>query len=83
MWALSPSEEDRNNRLDRERAIVKPQSLAHVVRRTRRFDELVQWYCTVLGAEVVHSDGMLAFLRRRQRTRSIEAAVWSHRSVLG
>src|SRR5262249_39058829 len=53
---------DRRNRLARERGIVKPQKLAHVVRRTTRFDELVKWYCAVLGAEVVHSDGMLAFL---------------------
>ena len=55
-------EPDRRNRLARARGTVKPQKLAHVVRRTTRFDELVKWYCTVLGAEVVHSDGMLAFL---------------------
>ena len=53
---------DRKDRLARERGIVKPRKLAHVVRRTARFDELVKWYCAVLGAEVVHSDGMLAFL---------------------
>jgi catechol-2,3-dioxygenase len=55
-------EMDRKNRIASERGIVKPQKLAHVVRRTSRFDELVHWYCTVLGAEVVHSDGVLAFL---------------------
>ena len=53
---------DRTHRLAADRGIVKPQKLAHIVRRTSRFDELVRWYCTVLGAEVVHSDGMLAFL---------------------
>jgi len=53
---------DRKERLAAERGILKPQKLAHVVRRTGRFEELVRWYCTVLGAEVVHSDGMLAFL---------------------
>jgi len=53
---------DRTRRLAVDRAVVKPRQLAHVVRRTARFDELVRWYCTVLGAEVVHSDGMLAFL---------------------
>lgn len=52
----------RRSRLTAERGIVKPQKLAHVVRRTGRFDELVKWYCTVLGAQVVHSDGVLAFL---------------------
>ena len=54
--------EDRKRRLARERGVVKPRQLAHVVRRTSRFEELVRWYCTVLNAEVVHSDGMLAFL---------------------
>ena len=54
--------EDRKRRLARERGVVKPRQLAHVVRRTSRFEELVRWYCTVLGAEVVHSDGTLAFL---------------------
>ena len=53
---------DRRARLAADRGIVKPQKLAHIVRRTARFEELVQWYCAVLGAEVVHSDGMLAFL---------------------
>ncbi|MBI1814118.1 MAG: VOC family protein [Deltaproteobacteria bacterium] len=54
--------EDRQRRLSVNRGVVKPRQLAHVVRRTARFDELVRWYCTVLGAEVVHSDGVLAFL---------------------
>jgi catechol-2,3-dioxygenase len=54
--------EDRQRRLAPERGVAKPRQLAHVVRRTSRFEELVRWYCTVLGAEVVHSDGMLAFL---------------------
>jgi len=53
---------ERRNLLAAERGVVKPRQLAHVVRRTSRFDELVHWYCTVLGAEVAHSDGMLAFL---------------------
>ncbi len=56
------TESDRKKRLAADRSVVKPHKLAHVVRRTSRFGELVQWYCTVLGAEVVHSDGMLAFL---------------------
>jgi len=55
-------EDERTRSLAPTRGIVKPRQLAHVVRRTGRFDELVRWYCTVLGAEVVHSDGMLAFL---------------------
>ena len=53
---------DRQRQLAADRAIVKPRQLAHVVRRTARLDEMVRWYCTVLGAEVVHADAMLAFL---------------------
>ena len=53
---------DRKERLAAARGVLKPQKLAHVVRRTARFDDMVRWYCTVLGAEVVHSDGTLAFL---------------------
>jgi catechol-2,3-dioxygenase len=53
---------ERHAHLAAERGTLKPQKLAHVVRRTARFAELVEWYCTVLGAEVVQSDGMLAFL---------------------
>jgi catechol 2,3-dioxygenase-like lactoylglutathione lyase family enzyme len=54
--------DDRQKRLAAARGVLKPQKLAHVVRRTSRFDDMVRWYCTVLGAEVVHSDGTLAFL---------------------
>ena len=52
---------ERTQRLVAERR-VRPTQLAHVVRRTSRLEELVRWYCTVLRAEVVHTDGMLAFL---------------------
>jgi len=55
-------QEDRRRRLAVDRDIAKPRQLAHVVRRTARFEELVRWYCTVLGTDVVHSDGTLAFL---------------------
>jgi len=55
-------QENRKRALAEDRGRVRPRQLAHVVRRTARFEELVCWYCTVLGAEVVHSDGMLAFL---------------------
>jgi catechol-2,3-dioxygenase len=54
--------EDRASALAPDRGRVVPKQLAHVVRRTARFDEMVTWYVTVLGAEVVHSDGILAFL---------------------
>jgi catechol-2,3-dioxygenase len=52
----------RKERLAPTRGPIAPAQLAHVVRRTTRFDELIDWYCTVLGAKVVHRDAMLAFL---------------------
>jgi catechol-2,3-dioxygenase len=56
------AENDRKARLAASRGAVKPRKLAHIVRRTGRFDVLVRWYCSVLGAVVVDSAGMLAFL---------------------
>jgi catechol-2,3-dioxygenase len=56
------TKEDRNAKLSPTRGRVAPMKLAHVVRRTARFEEMLAWYQTFLGAEVVHSDGMLAFL---------------------
>ena len=53
---------DRSTELDPSRGRVPPCKLAHIVRRTKRFDEMVRWYETVFGAHVVHADGMLAFL---------------------
>ena len=53
---------DRKERLAAGRGPVKPQKLAHVVRRTSQLEEVIHWYCTVLGAKVVHRDGTLAFL---------------------
>jgi catechol-2,3-dioxygenase len=54
--------QDRNAALDPARGRIAPIKLAHIVRRTTRFDEMVRWYQTVFGARVVHADGMLAFL---------------------
>jgi catechol-2,3-dioxygenase len=56
------NDEDRTAKLAPDRGAVPPAKLAHIVRRTRRLDEMVRWYCLVLGAEVVHSDDVLAFL---------------------
>lgn len=53
---------DRNAKLANSRGAVPPASLAHIVRRTSRFTELVRWYQLFLGARIVHADGMLAFL---------------------
>jgi catechol-2,3-dioxygenase len=54
--------EDRSAKLAADRGRIAPVKLAHFVRRTSRFAEMLHWYQTVLGATVVHSDGVLAFL---------------------
>ena len=41
---------------------ISPAKFAHFVLRTGQIDKMAEWYRTVLGAEVVHSDGILAFL---------------------
>ena len=45
-----------------ERGRIAPAQLAHFVRKTARFQEMVEWYQLVLEAEVVFSNEMLAFL---------------------
>lgn len=42
--------------------IVSPQKLAHFVLRTSRFEDLVDWYQTVLGAVPAFKNDFLAFL---------------------
>ena len=42
--------------------MASPHKLAHMVLQTRRFEELIKWYCNVFEAEVVHKDDALAFL---------------------
>jgi catechol-2,3-dioxygenase len=54
--------EDRARKLAPDRGRLAPTKLAHFVRRTSRFEEMLHWYQTVLAAEIVHSDGVLAFL---------------------
>jgi catechol 2,3-dioxygenase-like lactoylglutathione lyase family enzyme len=54
--------EDRQAKLSESRGRIPPIKLAHIVRRTARFDAMLDWYQKVLGAEIVHSDGVLAFL---------------------
>jgi catechol 2,3-dioxygenase-like lactoylglutathione lyase family enzyme len=42
--------------------MIKPSKFAHVVYQTRRYDEMIAWYCKVFGARIVHRDPALAFL---------------------
>lgn len=41
---------------------VSPTKVAHVVYRTRRFEEMLKWYQTVFGARVQYGSPALAFL---------------------
>jgi catechol 2,3-dioxygenase-like lactoylglutathione lyase family enzyme len=41
---------------------IHPKKFAHVVYRTRRFAEMLQWYQTVFGATIQHQNPALAFL---------------------
>jgi catechol-2,3-dioxygenase len=43
-------------------SLTRPSKLAHVVYRTRRFDEMLQWYSTVFEAKVQYQNPALAFL---------------------
>ena len=54
--------EDRAAKLAESRGPIPPSKLAHYVRRTSRLEAMLAWYRTVLGADIVHSNGMLAFL---------------------
>ena len=41
---------------------VAPSKFVHLVYRTRRFNEMIDWYKTVFGARVQYQDPALAFL---------------------
>lgn len=41
---------------------VAPKALAHVVYRTRRLAEMLEWYGTVFGAGVQHQNPAMTFL---------------------
>jgi len=41
---------------------IRPRTFAHVVYRTRRYDEMLQWYLTVFEAKVQYQNPVLTFL---------------------
>lgn len=43
-------------------ARIRPARFVHVVYRTFRFDEMIDWYCTVLDAKVRHKNPGIAFV---------------------
>jgi catechol-2,3-dioxygenase len=56
------SSDDRQKSFDPARGRLAPTKLAHVVRRTSRFKEMVAWHETVFGAHPVYADDGIAFL---------------------
>lgn len=56
------SSEDRQKTLDPKRGRLAPTKLAHVVRRTSRFAEMIRWHEIVFGAYPVYKDDTIAFL---------------------
>ena len=36
--------------------MASPKKLSHLVLQTNRRDQMLDWYCTVLGAEVLHQN---------------------------
>lgn len=42
--------------------LARPSKFAHIVYRTRRFKEMIEWYKTVFGANVQFQNPVLAFL---------------------
>jgi catechol-2,3-dioxygenase len=43
-------------------SVIRPSSFAHVVYRTYRFEEMLEWYGKVFGATVQHRSPAIAFL---------------------
>ena len=44
------------------RSVIRPAKFAHFVLRVRNLEESIAWYQTLLGMEVVHHAGKIAFL---------------------
>src|SRR5207244_12078968 len=42
--------------------MASPKKLSHLVLQTNRRPEMVEWYCTVLGAQVLHENKHIAFI---------------------
>lgn len=55
------SQANGNEHATGQRAIA-PSKFAHVVYKTHKFDELIDWYIKVFNAKVQHRDDRLAFL---------------------
>ena len=52
----------RNRRIAPPSERIAPKKFAHFVLKTARFEEVIEWYRTVLQARIVSRNGMLCFL---------------------
>jgi catechol-2,3-dioxygenase len=46
----------------REEIMASPKKLSHIVLQTNRRPEMIDWYCTVLGAEVLYEAERISFI---------------------
>jgi catechol-2,3-dioxygenase len=42
--------------------MASPKKLSHLVLQTNRREEMVEWYCTVLGADLLYQNKFIAFI---------------------
>jgi len=45
-----------------EEIMASPRKLSHIVLQTNRRSEMRDWYCTVLGAEILHENEFICFI---------------------
>jgi catechol 2,3-dioxygenase-like lactoylglutathione lyase family enzyme len=60
---MSPSKTDVEVAGKDEERVLSPTSLAHLVLRTARYEEMIDFWRLFLGARITHRDDSLAFLR--------------------
>jgi catechol-2,3-dioxygenase len=45
-----------------EESMASPRKLSHIVLQTNRRNEMRDWYCAVLGAEILHENEFICFI---------------------
>jgi catechol-2,3-dioxygenase len=48
--------------VDQEAVMASPKKLSHIVLQTNRRREMIDWYCTVLGAEILYEAERISFI---------------------
>jgi catechol-2,3-dioxygenase len=48
--------------VDQETVMASPKKLSHIVLQTNRRREMIDWYCTVLGAEILYEAERISFI---------------------